>query len=79
MEYGEDRHHEVEKIWHNSDITTNWTSLQKWWKDEKKTDQRGFQEAYSNIKVAAGIFGKYGLYTKCDNNLLYSSYSWAMG
>ena len=47
--------------------------------DEKKTGQGGCQEAYSNIKGAAGISGKYWLCSTCDNNLPYSSYVWAMG
>lgn len=52
MEHSEDSHHQVEKIWHNSDITKNWTSLQNWWKDEKKTGQGGCQDAYSNINCS---------------------------
>ncbi len=79
MEHSEDSHHQVEKIWRNSDITKHWMSLQNWWKDEKKTGQGGCQEAYSNIKGAAGISGKYWLCSTCDNNLPYSSYVWAMG
>lgn len=31
-EYG---HHQVEKMWHNVDITKNWMSLQHWWKAKK--------------------------------------------
>ncbi len=55
MEHSEDSHHQVEKIWRNSDITKQWMSLQNWWKDEKKTGQGSCQEDYSNIKGAAGI------------------------
>ncbi len=63
----------------NSDITKHSKSLQNWWKDEKKTGQGGCQEAYSNIKGAAGISVKYWLCSRYDNNLPYSSNVWAMG
>ena len=69
----------INLIWHNSDITKNWTSLKNWWKDKKKIGPGGCQEAYSNIKGAAGISGKYWLCSACDNNLPYSSYVWAVG
>ncbi len=79
MEHSEDIHHQVEEIWCNSDITKHWISLQNVWKEEKKTGQGGCQEAYSNIKGAAGNSGKYQLCCICDNNLPNSSYIWAMG
>ena len=47
--------------------------------EENWSGQGGCQEAYSNIKGAAGISGKYCLCGTCDNNLLYSTYVWAMG
>ncbi len=59
MEHSEDIHHQVEEIWCNSDITKHWISLRNVWKEEKKTSQGGCQEAYSNIKGAAGNSGKY--------------------
>ncbi len=59
MEHSEDSHHQVEKIWRNSNITMSWTSLQNWCKDEEKTGQRGCQEAYSNIKGTTEIAGKH--------------------
>ena len=48
-------------------------------KTRTKFGQGGFQEAYSNIKGAAGISGKHWLCATCDINLLYSSYEWATG
>ncbi len=75
MEHSEDNHHQVEKIWHNSDIT-KLNVPPNLWKDEKKTDRGGCQEAYSNIKGAAGISVKYWLRSICDSNLPYSSYVW---
>lgn len=69
MEDSEDGHEQVEKIWHNSDVNKNRTSLQIWWEDKEKTAQEGCQEAYRNFKVAAAFSGKYWLLPPCDKYL----------
>ncbi len=60
MEHSEDSHHQVEKIWRNSDITKHWMSLQNWWKDEKKTGQGAAKRPTATLG-AARIYGKYWL------------------
>ncbi len=51
MEQNEDNHHQVEKIWRNTDITKHWMSFQNEWNYEKTTGQGGCQDV--NIKGAA--------------------------
>ena len=43
MEHNEDSHHQVEKIWHNSDITKNWTYSTC--KSDEKTTRKLVREA----------------------------------
>lgn len=63
-------HHQLEKIWHNSDTTKNWMSLRNWWNDEKKKKKNLLDEASkkqrSSMKGAAGIPGvmRRGLHTR---------------
>lgn len=71
-------HQQVEKIWHHSDIIKNWTSSII---DEnyENTGQGGCQEAYSNIKGAAGVSAWYWWCGTCEHSPSYSPYVWATG
>lgn len=71
MEPCEDRHNQMGKMWHSIGIKKSPTLLRNWWKDEKKTHQGGFQEAYSNIKAAAEISAKFWPRTICDKCILH--------
>lgn len=59
-------HHQLEKIWHNSDTTKNWVSLRNWWNDEKNLVGEASKKHRSSMKRAAGIPGvmRRGLHTR---------------